>query len=625
MDDEIDTKKKVKEIIGKRNVPKDITNFVEVSVALQEDLTNSFQSLKSRKEKGKLINCLQFENLQSVKGLSKGTQFLPRGARRKVQTKAKPNAAHRVNQAKVHEYWLSDLASTECPGKKQTMTIKKKKHQLRYMNASRKRLFKMFKNNNQDSTVKYGIFCKYKPAWIVRPKVSERDTCLCTSCENIKLKIAALHKHEIINENDADKALDSICCESGKVECLLRLCSQCVDKKLKVNEFEQNKFIDYEVWMSIQENRTNAKTKNDFTVKRTVLQTVTTSLQNLVNAVTTDIEEHAKHIGRHYHQYQAVKKKLDNLSNEVLVLKIDYSENYACKYSKEVQGVHFGASRNQVTIHTGVKYTKDCKQAFATVSPDLAHDATATMVHLQPILKAALKENPAVKELVICSDSPSTQYRNKTIFGLIIQHFGVEYPQLQRFSWNYSESGHGKGPADGVGAVLKRTADSLVMSNSNIDTFDKLVTELLNEENIQHVNIIPISANAINNFKKSYTGQDIQFQGTLKVHQVTWDRSKGDLLSFRELSCFECDYGSDCRHYHLGSKKFIAKEILSNNGVAGKKQANQTSSRGRSATKTTVSKSSEKAPTNCLKTMKTFRSADSRVCEGMGIAYDSHT
>ena len=57
------------------------------------------------------------------------------------------------------------------------------------------------------------------------------------------------------------------------------------------------------------------------------------------------------------------------------------------------------------------------------------------------------------------TDSPTSQYRNKTIFSLIANHkseFG--FPAV----WNYFEAGHGKGPCDGVGGTAKRMADEAV-------------------------------------------------------------------------------------------------------------------------------------------------------------------
>ena len=33
---------------------------------------------------------------------------------------------------------------------------------------------------------------------------------------------------------------------------------------------------------------------------------------------------------------------------------------------------------------------------------------------------------------------------------------------FQRITWNFLKAGHGKGPADGISAVVKQQADSLV-------------------------------------------------------------------------------------------------------------------------------------------------------------------
>jgi len=73
------------------------------------------------------------------------------------------------------------------------------------------------------------------------------------------------------------------------------------------------------------------------------------------------------------------------------------------------------------------------------------------------------------------SDGPTTQYRQKKnfFFSTILFDLGFRLG-----TWNFFEASHGKGAADGVGAVLKRSADCLVrqgtdMSNANI-VFDKL-------------------------------------------------------------------------------------------------------------------------------------------------------
>ena len=62
-------------------------------------------------------------------------------------------------------------------------------------------------------------------------------------------------------------------------------------------------------------------------------------------------------------------------------------------------------------------------------------------------------------------DSPTSQYRNRKIFTMVLNHkelFGVSA------DWLYFEIGHGKGPADGVGGISKRNADLTVKRNVKI-------------------------------------------------------------------------------------------------------------------------------------------------------------
>lgn len=155
----------------------------------------------------------------------------------------------------------------------------------------------------------------------------------------------------------------------------------------------------------------------------------------------------------------------ENLYLQEAVLHIDFSENYSLKYGAEMQSFHFCGSRQQVSLHTAVIYTHD----FATVAPTsmctisrcLRHDAPAVWAHLITIIDETTKRNPFIDTIHILSDSPTSQYRNKFVFYLISQ-LKNDFAQSEKVTWNYSEAGHGKGAPDGVGAVVKRTADRIV-------------------------------------------------------------------------------------------------------------------------------------------------------------------
>lgn len=87
----------------------------------------------------------------------------------------------------------------------------------------------------------------------------------------------------------------------------------------------------------------------------------------------------------------------------------------------------------------------------------LRHDAGAVFAHMQNILDIICVSHP-LKKLHGLSHGPTAQYRNKAFFLLFSQYITQRYG-IQVASWNFCEAGHGKGPMDGVGAVVKRTAD----------------------------------------------------------------------------------------------------------------------------------------------------------------------
>lgn len=139
--------------------------------------------------------------------------------------------------------------------------------------------------------------------------------------------------------------------------------------------------------------------------------------------------------------------------------------------------MHFGGSRQQVTLHTGVMYYKDDydddegeikHRSFC--SENLRHDSSAIVAHLNCILNHAKSLKGNLKSIHFLSDSPTTQYRNKSMFYLILK-------QLTKFcsesiTWNFSECGHGKGAPDGIGGYLKRTASLAVAEGLDVPSFD---------------------------------------------------------------------------------------------------------------------------------------------------------
>ena len=107
-----------------------------------------------------------------------------------------------------------------------------------------------------------------------------------------------------------------------------------------------------------------------------------------------------KHLFNIHHQYTQLQFLYRSLKEDEAILHIDYAENWQCKYAKEVQQVHFGASDRQTTLHNVVVYTTDCTLTFCALSPSMKD-------------QKFLKNHPRIQKLFFISDGPNMQYRGK--------------------------------------------------------------------------------------------------------------------------------------------------------------------------------------------------------------------
>lgn len=283
---------------------------------------------------------------------------------------------------------------------------------------------------------------------------------------------------------------------------------------------------------------------------------------DIVLILKQNIDKFLMHVRNIIHQYKATDSIKRNLAAKEILIHADFSENYNCKYSEEVQSAHFGGSKPQISLHTVVIYYKDLESdnvvplSICTLSDNLRHDPSAICAHLQLAIMEIQKIIPYIETVHFLSDGPSTQYKNRKMFFLIANYL-ASYLEVNRLRWHYSESGHGKGAPDGIGGVVKREADRLVAMGTDIPDLQCLVQVLRDSTKVK---ILPIDSAKIKEIDDILPDNLSVFQGTMKIHEVCWSSNYRTLLRVRQLSCITCSEDMDCEHYGLGKIKLPSME-----------------------------------------------------------------
>lgn len=321
-------------------------------------------------------------------------------------------------------------------------------------------------------------------------------------------------------------------CDITSYDCMFGLCDEC--KEIKMESGSNEDTIQYFQWQVTKEDRIIKGEKK--TVKLTKKVTVTSIVKDLKMSIAADISPMKKHVYGFNENLKAKRELKDNLKETELMIQIDFAENYMTKYAKEIQSIRFGASKGQLSIHTGVFYARNNTSletvSFATVSDNLDHQAHAVWGHLQSALHKILSVRPHVTTLHVFSDGPTSQYRNRTNIYLWIKTLIDQFPQITASTWTFSEPGHGKGPMDGVGGVLKKAADDQVLRGNDVNKAADFVCllnntsislhEVTNDEIVAIKTLIPEKIDAI--------------PGIMNVTKIIWQKASDVTIILYQFS-----------------------------------------------------------------------------------------
>lgn len=540
---------KVNVLLKNVQVPDIVKKKLLFGEALSKDLKTSYNDLgKKHEKKTNYYNMLKPKLLQKYKLLNAAKPFFKHDTSKR-QKPRKICAKMLKVKDDVIKFLEKDENTRMCPGKRDYLKSKEGKTQQKRV------LYDTLYNLHQKflGTVNYKIslatFCRFRPFWITWQNVNERNTCKCVQHANIELMISKLHEVKALICHSVSAALATITCNLHSTKCLFRECSTCKERTLEYYLPMPNQLVTYRQW--IYEVSSFEKDGKQKSVRKPVKKEYRVKLKQLVQDFEAALPLFFHHVGTIAHQYQAIQNIKNNLTLNDVLIHVDYSENYCCKYHEEIQAVHFGGARQQITMHTGVLYLRNNDTvkpvSFCSLSSNNRHDTMAVWAHLKPIFDWVKAQNLPIYRLHMLSDGPVNQYKNKYMFEMVCRHLKDFYPEITNFSWHYSEPGHGKGAPDGVGGTLKRTADKVVAEGHDIVDLNSLKPIL--QSRCPSILLFEVTTEDISLMddliKQSRTIPT--FRGTQKIRQFVFSNNT---LQCRRLSCIDCI--EDCTHYHLG-------------------------------------------------------------------------
>ncbi|CAH0403492.1 unnamed protein product [Chilo suppressalis] len=516
---------------------------------LESALKNAYKNCKNNEERNLLKSIAVQESIQEKKGtfyiISK--LGLKGGARKKCE---KMKLLKMKKQ--IEDFFLRDDITRATSGKRECITRNKCKKQRRYQNDTLKNLYEIFKQEGGSGS--FSTFCKFKPFYILSPSINKRNTCLCVKHSNIDFKCNALRRNNVMLHNNSYEVLKAIVCDIRSYQCMYGTCNNCKNKKINYNLDNLTAEIQWQMWETTVHSFTKRTDQGDKTVKtkKTIKAIKNGTINYLVEIFKADLEKFKVHSYNNWHQIDQYNKLKDNIGNDAVVIHCDFSENFDCKLAAEVQSMHFGASKTQVTLHTGVVYyksEKQSKQSFCTISPSNIHQPDAIWAHLKPVIQLAKSLVPNLKKIHFYSDGPSSQYRQKNNFILIKYFASLFHIDI---TWSFFESGHGKGVADAIGGVVKRALDRDVAYGKDIVNAADVYASL--KKNVPSVKYFYINDSDINEVRILIPASIKTIRGTMLIHEIIALKSNDRTIYHRILSCF-CT-GLICQCFDLKTHRF---------------------------------------------------------------------
>jgi hypothetical protein len=148
------------------------------------------------------------------------------------------------------------------------------------------------------------------------------------------------------------------------------------------------------------------------------------------------------------------------------------------------------------------------------LSDNTCHMAEACWASFKELFEELIEEKK-MKNITLISDSPLSQYRNKTTIFFLKKYATSRKIEMK---WIFLESGHGKGVSDGVGASLKRQMDDAIAFKPDV-SFNKALDLMVDLKVKTDIHLYIYDTNDVELVKKSIPILKA-VKGTATIHEL---------------------------------------------------------------------------------------------------------
>lgn len=482
-----------------------------------------------------LISGNTVKKYRAVSWLSKTTGFSRKALQRSddqwfSQTKRKRKRTQAKYKDAVNAFLERDDNSRNQPGKADTTKGDDgEKKQTRVLTDYLSNLHAKFMSENIDVQMSLATFCRMRPKHMKPTCFISRSTCQCTKHENMALLLKSLRREGVTVSTNPETYIKNRDDLAGTLN------TQLPD------------IVHFGQWQRVK--------IDDKGKEKVVTKIVDQSLTKMkfLDKLESQTDDFVNHVFRAHKQLAECRSLKQNLAEHDMVVHMDFAENYTCRSLNEVQSAYW--NQTTVTLHPAVVYYKGSDssvehQSYAMISDETSHAASTVITMINALVPKLKEIDPQLERIHYWTDSPTSQYRNKTIFSFVANHtatYGVHAV------WNYFECGHGKGVCDGLGGTTKRMADEAVNAGK-VNIQDALAFfDWGRQSSMQNVHFMFVSSNDCKDTAAKLLQERAlkPIKGTFQIHAVV---GLGDSkIATAPVSCYcnACQSGNRCQSWTM--------------------------------------------------------------------------